>query len=238
MCYYFETGSRPRPLAPTCNVCLIKDDLGTIWCEVTSSIWTRSVDNEVGDAVTSSSSGEKSSDPVNEKNDNSASRGSTNEESSPKPANVVRELLLCLRPIRDGEEKVGEELRFCPPSHRGKKEEEETGRKQNQKTVALPVVTKGTTASTNHVVTPLSMDTSPSGTLTRTRGPMKKRVLSKSNTDSNVSSDMQQVSSSNSSKDEDVHQASRKKSRLSPMTSDTEKSVVESLMLMSHNAKS
>ena len=33
---------RSRPLAPACNISLIRDDLSTIWCELTSSIRTRS----------------------------------------------------------------------------------------------------------------------------------------------------------------------------------------------------
>ena len=48
-----NTGSsaRQRPLAPTCNVTLIRDDLTTILCEVTSSIRTRSLSDANYDAI-------------------------------------------------------------------------------------------------------------------------------------------------------------------------------------------
>merc|ERR1740117_1185680 len=45
---------RPRPLAPTCNICLIRDDLTTIWCEVTSSIRTVTTDDDQTDVFSSS----------------------------------------------------------------------------------------------------------------------------------------------------------------------------------------
>ena len=100
------SGLRPKPLAPACNICLIRDDLTTIWCEVTSSIRTRCLKEEAPDdfsplglnaASTSQAKDSKSCDDADDisKED-------------------VKELLLCLRPIRDGDEKVGEEFRFRP----------------------------------------------------------------------------------------------------------------------------
>merc|ERR1711957_349870 len=37
---------RKKPLAPTCRMCLIRDDLTTVWCEVTSSIRNKSSDED------------------------------------------------------------------------------------------------------------------------------------------------------------------------------------------------
>jgi len=89
----WEKGKRPRPLAPGCNVCLIRNDLSTIWCELTSSIRTRRF------------------------NDEDSELGIIDH--NPKPAAEVlaeepiaeKELLLCFRPILEGR-KVGEEFRF------------------------------------------------------------------------------------------------------------------------------
>jgi hypothetical protein len=89
----WEKGKRPRPLAPGCNVRLIRNDLSTIWCELTSSIRTRRF------------------------NDEDSELGIIDH--NPKPAAEVlaeepiaeKELLLCFRPILEGR-KVGEEFRF------------------------------------------------------------------------------------------------------------------------------
>lgn len=90
----FFSGRRTRPLAPACNVRLIRNDLSTIWCELTSSIRTRQNDDVDVNFVSSSGAGSKSADSA---------------ESGPGE----KELLLCFRPIREGEA-VGPELRFCP----------------------------------------------------------------------------------------------------------------------------
>lgn len=103
---------RPKPLAPTCNVCLIRDDLTTIWCEVTSSIRTRSLKEEdesnpfsdtISSAVMTTTTSLESSEE----------KGTESVPSQPSGADEIKELLLCLRPIRDGEEKVDESLRFA-----------------------------------------------------------------------------------------------------------------------------
>ena len=73
---------------------LIRNDLSTIWCELTSSIRTRQNDDVDVNFVSSSGAGSKSAD---------------SSESGPGE----KELLLCFRPIREGEA-VGPELRFCP----------------------------------------------------------------------------------------------------------------------------
>ncbi len=100
---FSNIGGRPRPLAPTCNVCLIRDNFTTIWCEVTSSIRTRSLNEENED--TSISNGHVASSDKRKVNSaegaNFSDAGSDDEQ--------VKELLLCLRPICDGknvEEKV------------------------------------------------------------------------------------------------------------------------------------
>lgn len=93
---------RPKPLAPTCTICLIREDLTTIWCEVTSSIRTRSLKEESIDIMPSDNKESKSSNP------------SYSEEADDNSKDDVKELLLCLRPIRDGDEKVDATLRFRP----------------------------------------------------------------------------------------------------------------------------
>ena len=87
-------GGRPRPLAPTCNICLIRNNRSTIWCEVTSSIRTRSLHEENPEAMIASGSMDK-------KKANSCPVINANEISSDDEQ--VKELLLCLRPIRDGD---------------------------------------------------------------------------------------------------------------------------------------
>jgi hypothetical protein len=80
-------------------VCLIRDDLTTIWCEVTSSIRTKDVPE----------------DP-----DKSTEEGTSvdqllpSSESDATPVVESKELLLCLRPIRDGDKKVDSKYRFNP----------------------------------------------------------------------------------------------------------------------------
>lgn len=105
-----STGRRHKPLAPACNICLIRDDLTTIWCEVTSSIRTRSLKEEAVDPL----------DPLQlpptkgEKKDAKSLKTTSSSEdaASSNRGDEVKELLLCLRPIRDGEQKVDESLRF------------------------------------------------------------------------------------------------------------------------------
>jgi hypothetical protein len=92
-----NTGQQKKPLAPAVRMCLIRQDLTTVWCEVTSSIGTRLVEVDLPDFPSASKSGAPSEDtPVAVKEE-------------------VMELLLCLRPIRDGEKKVDESLRFVAP---------------------------------------------------------------------------------------------------------------------------
>lgn len=82
-------------------MCLIRDDLTTLWCEVTSSIRTRTFDEEPSDTLSQMS-------PTGESGTASPIEGMV-------PQVEVKELLLCLRPIGDGEKKVDESLRFVSP---------------------------------------------------------------------------------------------------------------------------
>lgn len=79
-----DDNNRKMPLAPTCRICLIKNDLTTVWCEVTSSIRYKSEELK-----------------VYENSDTSGTK-------------FDLEVLFCLRPIRDSLKKVDESLRFKP----------------------------------------------------------------------------------------------------------------------------
>jgi len=85
---------RKKPLAPTCRMWLIRDDLTTVWCEVTSSIRNKSSDEDT-----------REEKPTNSK---------FTESSDVSGTNIDQELLLCLRPIRNSAKKVDESLRFVP----------------------------------------------------------------------------------------------------------------------------
>jgi hypothetical protein len=108
----FVLGRRSRPLAPACIVRLIRNDLSTIWCELTSSIRTRpssDVDKELNIVPTSQLKPGNQQIGLNiGSNESAVSSESVHEE---------KELLLCFRPIREGGA-VGEELRFCSPIER------------------------------------------------------------------------------------------------------------------------
>jgi PAS domain-containing protein len=85
---------RKKPLAPTCRMCLIRDDLTTVWCEVTSSIRNKSSDEDAWE--------EK------------AIHSKSPENSEISRTKIDQELLLCLRPIRNSGKKVDESFRFIP----------------------------------------------------------------------------------------------------------------------------
>lgn len=102
-------GPRPKPLAPACNICLIRDDLTTIWCEVTSSIRTRSLKDDSSDEQMGPLEAKAAAASAKESSTDTSKAGEED------PKDEIKELLLCLRPIRDGEEPVDESLRFVPP---------------------------------------------------------------------------------------------------------------------------
>lgn len=104
------TGRR-KPIAPTCNLCLIRKDLSTVWCEVTSSLRSREPDTKNPESVDF----DDDPAPMKAPPTNSArvsfhctSIGTFSSISSESPV----ELLLCLRPIRDGESQKKKELRL------------------------------------------------------------------------------------------------------------------------------
>lgn len=171
---------RKSPLIPTYRLCLIRDDLSTVWCEVTSSLRKQAPDEETPDLQQGTS--KSTASPVVE---------------SPKPE--VIEVLLCLRPIREGEKKVDESLRFVSPRASSSDE-------------SFPE---------DHIAT------SP-------KSSNQEKELSGNGSNSNS------VSSENASPkrpSEDILEQNHKRIKgeeatNNPRASDTEKSVVESLMLM------
>lgn len=234
-----KSGKRPKPLAPTCNICLIRDDLTTIWCEVTSSIRTRSLKDELGEEAANSSG--QGSSSASDKNASSSDAGANAEEPSLAGAGVgeVKELLLCLRPIRDGEERVGEELRFMPQAARAQQEQQQ----QVVQGKGGKVAEQCTSLAAPSVLTPASgNDADSAGSTNSLSGPMKKRPPRKRPMVAQVSTNYSSGSGSGSC--DGQHSQKRRLSSLtggslspSAPATDTEKSVVESLMLMSNNAK-
>lgn len=118
-----QRNGRRKVIAPTCNVCLIRSDLSTLWCEVTSSLRTKDTDEEPSDA--GSLSGEKRTHQSSCSVENVHVKNISEEASTHESEHVdglekikavpqVKEILLCLRPIRDGDAKVDESNRFMP----------------------------------------------------------------------------------------------------------------------------
>jgi hypothetical protein len=89
---FLYIGDATHPIAPCCMVGFICSDLTTLWCELTSSIRTRTSNDE--DAALG----------IIDRNPAAVSNGSEGD----KPE-AEKELLLCLRPFHKGE-KVEEEL--------------------------------------------------------------------------------------------------------------------------------
>uniref|UniRef100_A0A7S2V9B7 PAS domain-containing protein n=1 Tax=Entomoneis paludosa TaxID=265537 RepID=A0A7S2V9B7_9STRA len=104
------SNGRRKPIAPTCNICLIRKDLTTIWCEVTSSIRTKEREEESCESVSGDS---KKNAPSAKSSVKSPPATTAGEDKAVESVEVERELLLCLRPIRDGEHKMHDsKLRF------------------------------------------------------------------------------------------------------------------------------
>lgn len=91
-------------------MCLIRDDLTSLWCEVTSSIRTRIVEDDISEENTSSFSA-KLGPNKGRKGFGSKSTVSSDDVSEEVKSHEVKEILLCLRPIRDGDQ-VDPKLRF------------------------------------------------------------------------------------------------------------------------------
>ena len=81
-----------KPLAPTARLCLVRADLSTLWCEVTSAMRQRSED--VDPLEMQLLDGSVQSDPPVQKE------------------TPVQEFLLCLRPMRDGHKMADESMRL------------------------------------------------------------------------------------------------------------------------------
>lgn len=75
------------PFSLTCTVCLIRRDRSTVWCEVTSSLHTSVVSPEGSNTAAAAA----------------ASTGETSEETTTAPD---PEVLLCLRPFREGDKAI------------------------------------------------------------------------------------------------------------------------------------
>jgi len=216
-----NAGSRPRPLAPTCNVTLIRNDLSTILCEVTSSIRTRSLFDENCDSAMLPGGVTNPGDKFNvtkDKKDNSSARNDNllgNSETGD-----LKELLLCLRPIRDGEERVGEDFRFTPRTEERLATNETEGGKSS-KVISDDNVTgskgssngKGIEFSASNPTIPKALKFEHNK-----NRPMKKRPLTSGLGVTNTK------------------ETGNQKMRTNPSI-DAEKSVVESLMLMSNHRK-
>ena len=236
-------GSRPKPLAPTCNVCVIRKDLSTVWCEITSSIRTcKSEDDESGEALSSltgsgpktSSSESGSADEQPQQDEEQDNKGSTHE------------LLLCFRPIRNGEEDVGEELRFVLPEKMEIDEDEQeqasADRSSNTatgsgNTEAVSSLTqsadRSNSNSNNSASTEDATNTSGSSddknAKAATRGPPKKRPLEVAKVSASSSAGANSASATSSGDGSSKEPAQKKRRSLSPSNAE-EPDVAESLI--------
>ena len=236
-----DGSTRPKPLAPTCNICVIRKDLSTVWCEVTSSIRTRNTeDDESGEALSSlTGSGTKTS---------SSESGSADEQQQDNKASSTHELLLCFRPIRDGEEKVGEELRFVPPEKMEIDEDEQeqasADRSSNTatgsgSTEAVSSLTqsadRSNTTSNNSASTEDATNTSGSSddkkAKAATRGPPKKRPLEGAKVSASSSAGANSAAATSSGDGSSEEPAQKKRRSLSPSNAE-EAEIAESLVLM------
>ena len=235
--FHCALGGRPRPLAPTCNICLIRDDLTTIWCEVTSSIRTRSLREEIApeDAELFGGLG-KSTTGSSEKDNSKTDPGSlvTSSDSAEESSkDEIKELLLCLRPIRDGDEVVSEGLRFIPIASRAV----QTGISDSKDTMIAATTTshsrtsESTNAITNGGSTPQesnSINGESRSRLTELSPPAKKRPPKKR--------PMSATKVSTGSWSQEGGSDARPEKKSCNEEELAEKSVVESLMWMSNNA--
>lgn len=219
------TGGRPKPLAPTCNICLIRDDLTTIWCEVTSSIRTRSLKEEISpeDAELFGGLGLGKSTTGSSEKDSSKTLGAVDSSESIEDStkDEIKELLLCLRPIRDGDEVVHERLRFIPMASRGVGGDSS----ESANAVSTGGSTLQATNSSNGGSGPSGESSSPSK-----KRPPKKRPMAMRETSATKVSTGSSSQEDSSGSDGPATKLSRKDEE------SAERSVVESLMLMSNNA--
>jgi len=141
------TRKRARPMAPSRNVCLIRSDLSTIWCEMTSSVRTSKAQACLDDME----------------------RGSVSKEGSVQEPEVMeKEILLCFRPIQEGD-KVSSDLRFRRIVNR-EKEPDGSGSGSNPKVHGVSESSGGGSGSNGDGANALytSNDAGPSSTETQT----------------------------------------------------------------------
>lgn len=236
-----DGSSRPKPLAPTCNICVIRKDLSTVWCEVTSSIRTRNTeDDESGEALSSlTGSGTKTS---------SSESGSADEQQQDNKPSSTHELLLCFRPIRDGEEEVGEELRFVPPEKMeiDEDEQEQASADRSANTAAGSGSTEAVSSltqsadrsnsnSNNSASTEDATNTSGSSDDKKpkaaTRGPPKKRPLEGAKVSASSSAGANSAEATCSGDGSCQEPVQKKRRSLSPSNAE-EAEIAESLVLM------
>jgi len=186
---------RKKPLAPTCRMCLIRVDLTTVWCEVTSSIRNKSSDEDVGDIKATNSKSTESSEP-----------------SGPD-----QEILLCLRPIRNSSKKVDESFRFVPL----------TQQVSSVQDMSDPWVSLSSGGETNKARFnsdgDFTQNNSKQQELNKKRPP-KKRLLATGVDAYKNNSEPKRAKTENTNQQ-------------GPNASETEKSVVESLMLMNKSSQ-
>eukprot|EP00536_Pseudo-nitzschia_multiseries_P012848 jgi/Psemu1/290540/fgenesh1_pg.512_\ len=191
---------RKKPLAPTCRMCLIRVDLTTVWCEVTSSIRNKSADDDAGDVKATNSKSTESS-----------------ETSGPK---LDQEILLCLRPIRNSSKKVDESCRFVPST--------KYASSAALKDVSDPWVSTSSGGETNEAKSNsdrnITNNNAKQQELNKKRPPKKRLMATGVDAYTNNNPDQKRA------KTESTNQQG-------PNASETEKSVVESLMLMNKSSQ-
>ena len=188
-------------------MCLIRDDLTTVWCEVTSSIRNKSSDEDAGE----------------EKAMNSKSTESS-ETSVPK---VDQELLLCLRPIRNSGKKVDESFRFVPLAKQASSAAQKDSADAWVSTISyIGETNKEENGDSKNVNRNSSINSSSSNLKQHElykKRPPKKRLLATSVDAYNDTSHQKRTKTENTNQ--------------GPNASETEKSVVESLMLMNKSSQ-
>lgn len=104
---YFLLAGRLKPIAPTCNVCLVRNDQTTVWCEVTFSLRTREPDEDSKDDSSVKGVGSKTTKSNSDKPTSTDDVQSLETRTDREVVTAgCKEILLCLRPIRDGEKKT------------------------------------------------------------------------------------------------------------------------------------
>jgi len=212
-------GRRSKPLTSMCNICLIRDDLTTLWCEVTSSIKTQLSDDEV--------KGCPSPKPAVSGSSSTYSTTTENKPESEVQQDKVKELLLCLRPIREGDEKASAKLQFTPKTN-------SVSSVNNVEMKSIEKMNKQSdTVNDKKIIPSPSHDTKSISTVVelvpQVKRPMKKRPLARINT-TEIQSTVEKRLTQNTTPFVETNG----QSLTSEVTTEKEQSVVESLILMSH----